>query len=901
MGKKKWAGIILVIIFLSAAFGAWYGFRAGKYRLTGVSQARYQNGILYLTDNGGENYDLFQLNEKGEILSSLSLPKLQGNWRWEYRLLTTDETGQEYVYGTGHSMTTAEAVSMVYWWDTKQEKLVPFWEVPSGARISTIQVQEGRLYYASADSEGKAAFYRQNREQERELLFQTETPYREMVLTYYRIEENSPVWSDYRGRIFAEGREMELSGKAWNRGHIFMGKDGVWYTDFEEKSLWFQPYGSPQRILQMKTEILKLPEGLEDTDLFPLDYTEEGIWLAGADIEKDRRVLGIITLEGECIALKDSVNYPVSVMLWRGIRAFIETAALALALTVGIWYIFEKKQARLPILVKILLFLIPAAAVSSSFFIRKVEEGLEDRILKMEEELLYVLADQELSRQDPKLFGMLDIYRLPHDAAYEELFQQTDFYAIPEELYQEDQKHYRAIASQTYLWYFFMGEDGLRYLDASYHYLGSLVAYDRNDSQIKEMETAMREKRAVPSRYNDQNGDWVVVYVPIFDETGKAVGVLESGMNIGLVLYEGERQTRRVVLVIGTVMLIFLAITAATLLRSLSPLRALEKAVKAMEQGELGQEVKTKRRDEIGHIARSFNAMSGHLEKQVKYIEESARGYEKFVPRQVFELLNRKDITEIRLGDQGEREAAVLTMESTAFERLSRNLEGKALYGLTNRMMELAIPVMMERKGVIQSMEGGQITAFYIEGGAPALWSSVEICRKAEGEELPPFCLTITYGLLRVGIAGNQQRMTVAAIADMIPLSQWIASVGEKYGAKILITKTAADTISEFSERFHSRRLGCVYLRHEQRLEWLYDVYDGDSREQYVLKEETAGIFSRAVKDYEAGRYYEARQKFASVLKKNRKDLAAQQYIFRCDGYYRMKDTEERKIYLEEY
>jgi len=82
-------------------------------------------------------------------------------------------------------------------------------------------------------------------------------------------------------------------------------------------------------------------------------------------------------------------------------------------------------------------------------------------------------------------------------------------------------------------------------------------------------------------------------------------------------------------------------------------------------------------------------------------------------------------------------------------------------------------------------------------------------------------------------------------------------------------------------------------------VEAVYDVFDGDEQEHRRLKSDTSELFAQAVKDFMDRQFYEAREKFARVLRQNRFDKAAKEYIYRCDEYYQNREACGTELYLE--
>lgn len=305
-------------------------------------------------------------------------------------------------------------------------------------------------------------------------------------------------------------------------------------------------------------------------------------------------------------------------------------------------------------------------------------------------------------------------------------------------------------------------------------------------------------------------------------------------------------------------------------------------------------------------ISRVWNRMSRELKERMEYVRECSVRYASFVPEKVFEILEREDITQVELGDQREIDAAILQVGSRQFSMMAKSLTGDRLYGMINRLLQEMIPVVLSRGGVIEHMSGDHLTAYYPQECEQALMTAISICEKGnwmseQAEPVPLYRMVLHYGAIRVGIIGQAERMAAATISEAMTFSSFLQETGEKYGLRILVTESAARQIPDFPVRFRVRQVGYIHLRFTKSLEAVYDVYDGEEAEMARAKEKTRELFTQALGNYLAQNFYEARLKFAQVLRQNPGDMVARAYIYRCDACYRSGDDQGMVLWLEEY
>lgn len=122
-----------------------------------------------------------------------------------------------------------------------------------------------------------------------------------------------------------------------------------------------------------------------------------------------------------------------------------------------------------------------------------------------------------------------------------------------------------------------------------------------------------------------------------------------------------------------------------------------------------------------------------------------------------------------------------------------------------------------------------------------------------------------------------------------------------EYGARILISGSMKKQIPGFEKHYNSRYLGYIWLKAAGAAENLYDVYDGDELESRNAKRKTKILFEKGVELFQKRRFYDARLYFIEVLKANRMDGAAKQYLYLCNQYQAEDDFPETRVYLEVY
>lgn len=401
------------------------------------------------------------------------------------------------------------------------------------------------------------------------------------------------------------------------------------------------------------------------------------------------------------------------------------------------------------------------------------------------------------------------------------------------------------------------------------------------------------------------------VYAPILESSGKAVAFVGIDYSVEEIETSMESFLYQIIMfTVGIIVICFLILLLLVHLSIIHPIRVLKKKVDELADGNLGVEVPIRGRDEISDISFGFNRMSKNIEGHVREMEGLNNGYYKFVPSEIFEILHKASVTDVVLGDQEEVEFAITSMETVDFSNIIRKMTSKEMFNLINAILNPCVGAVKKYHGVVEKFEDAGLTAFYTNRTENALVSSISICHKIlEINKNRGFCISndikasiaITYGRVMIGVVGHQDRLATVTISEQTAMAEFLRSKATKYFYNIVITATAANKISYFDSNYNSRFIGFLYITATNRMEKLYDVFDGDNQQDKALKAQTKEIFEKGVNLYCAKNFIEARQAFIEVLKIFRRDSAAREYLYLCNEYYLRKDTQEIPIYIEAY
>ncbi|MCB1308629.1 MAG: HAMP domain-containing protein, partial [Leptospiraceae bacterium] len=186
--------------------------------------------------------------------------------------------------------------------------------------------------------------------------------------------------------------------------------------------------------------------------------------------------------------------------------------------------------------------------------------------------------------------------------------------------------------------------------------------YVENEADLRWLRKKFNNNNAAvdPEVSRGTYGDYISAYGVIHNDRDEPVGLICLDISAGSIL------AFRATLVWLSASIFLLAILLALLLSILltryitRPLRMFTLAIQDYRNGQLTTQVKWESADEFGDLAHSMNTMASSLHDAHGRIVSINEAFRRFVPGDFLRFLNRNDVTQIRLGDQIQKQMTVL-------------------------------------------------------------------------------------------------------------------------------------------------------------------------------------------------------------------------------------------------
>ena len=247
------------------------------------------------------------------------------------------------------------------------------------------------------------------------------------------------------------------------------------------------------------------------------------------------------------------------------------------------------------------------------------------------------------------------------------------------------------------------------------------------------------------------------------------------------------------------------------------------------------------------------------------------------------------EFASLSLGEKKRLEAGILSINIKVLTPQAE-ADGDEDFDRINQMLAKCVP-LIEKKGLVIDFYRSSILLLFPEHPQEALSVALELFN--EMERLPEnetdfykqLSVALCYGRVTVGMVGYGDRMAPMIRSPQALLCETLQQKASDYFTHIFVTETFLSQIPNAKERFNHRMLGVVYLSHLRESEIVYDIFEGDAPEMRNIKRRTRNMFEKGVELFLIRRFAEARGYFLEVIRTDRRDLAAKEYLIRCDAF----------------
>ena len=321
--------------------------------------------------------------------------------------------------------------------------------------------------------------------------------------------------------------------------------------------------------------------------------------------------------------------------------------------------------------------------------------------------------------------------------------------------------------------------------------------------------------------------------------------------------------------------LLGLSVAAVGALRLIRSIKSIVRGAEAVEGGKLGTRIEIPSRDEIGHLAASFNRMTEGLRMR----ERIRDTFGKYVDRRLVEQLIESRSLIAERGDR--REVAVMFCDLAGFAALSQRVEAERLVQFLNAHFSLMAREIAATDGIIDKYIGDAVMAYWCPpfvpqeqvalrsanaallclGHVPALTTASREIFQADVYE-PHLRIGIASGQSITGSIGAEERRNYTVIGDTVNLASRIEGANRLYRTTNLVCARTAESIRV---EFELREVDTVLLPGIEEPQAIFEIV-GRAGEVSAEAQDLRAGYELALAAYRHGDLGSARRHFSSCL-----------------------------------
>jgi predicted ATPase/class 3 adenylate cyclase/ActR/RegA family two-component response regulator len=285
-----------------------------------------------------------------------------------------------------------------------------------------------------------------------------------------------------------------------------------------------------------------------------------------------------------------------------------------------------------------------------------------------------------------------------------------------------------------------------------------------------------------------------------------------------------------------------------------------------------------------------------------QHLKRVNQSYERFVPREFLQLLEKKSILDVELGQFIQRQMTVLFCDIRDFTTLSEEMNPEENFKFINSFLRRMEPAISKNKGFIDKYIGDAIMALFSERADDALLAAIEMRANLSAYNLHReksdyhqirIGIGINTGDLMLGTIGGSSRMDGTVISDAVNLAARIESLTKTFHTPLLVSEYLVEKLQN-KNQFYLREIDRVKVKGKERPVTIFECFNCDKQDVIDKKLSSLEKYNNGLTAFREGNFSEAREFFNLCQKACPEDPIPVIYINRCNKLITEKKNERK-------
>jgi two-component system sensor histidine kinase ChiS len=280
-----------------------------------------------------------------------------------------------------------------------------------------------------------------------------------------------------------------------------------------------------------------------------------------------------------------------------------------------------------------------------------------------------------------------------------------------------------------------------------------------------------------------------------------------------------------------------------------------------------------------GHRARQLEVTQAVPPAPPDKVDEAQR----FVPREVLQLLARKSLRDLRLGDHVERAMTVFFTDIRSFTSLSESMSPRDNFKFLASFLRNVTPIIRQAGGFVDKYLGDGVLALFPGEPAQAVLAATQVQRQMArynfGRHLAGYRqvrvgIGLHYGKLMLGTIGTVDQMQTTVISDAVNIASRLEGMTKTFGINVVVSGSVVAALPA-DHPFKLRGLGSVTAKGKTESIEVFECYDTDPDELAALKTNLISQWDAGMAAFREGKLLRAGRIFARIVELNPSDTVA--------------------------
>ncbi len=312
-------------------------------------------------------------------------------------------------------------------------------------------------------------------------------------------------------------------------------------------------------------------------------------------------------------------------------------------------------------------------------------------------------------------------------------------------------------------------------------------------------------------------------------------------------------------------LLLLILIFSFILKFALKPIEVLVKQIKNNNVKEEKRNDNYLFKDEIRDIKIVFENMIANISEYQIKMKNNNETYYKFLPSEIFSIFGRNNISELKSGDN----------QKVMFYNMYIDLQNSDISLLEKNYSDL---LLKEEKSeyIIETFNMKYMEVSF-------RYKPENIVRHMSEfiQQFSDIYIGISYGVSLMAITGGEERLQAIIISKHKKIASILSDIGRKYDRNLIVSEYFLKTIPDYEKFFSVRYTGDICIDGEYIK--IYDIINVSKDNDKIIY--TKKDFEKGVNYFIKKDFYNAGLCFAEVLKYNRNDNIAKEYLNMSEIY----------------